>query len=250
MKKFIAYFSYLGFKAFIENNSSEEQIRILKNTNFLDVESALKETIRHKRESITKEGKIDLPGMTINANNFINAVVFWTKDDSMESLANFLSAVYCFNLRSVVYTFSVRGAIVYDELLCNADSYENKDEETRYSVNFVFGKGLVRAHEKAEAQDWAGTVLDETFVDFIAENHDDPGDLFYRYSKPYQVPYKENSRFYNSEMEYVLRLSKDDLEGEALKNRSESIRKNFAKYNKPVNNPDIQRKLQNTINFL
>jgi hypothetical protein len=40
MKKFIAYFDYLGFKQFIDNNDLEYQRKIVGN-NFRDIESAL-----------------------------------------------------------------------------------------------------------------------------------------------------------------------------------------------------------------
>jgi hypothetical protein len=40
MNRFIAYFDYLGFKKFIENNTLDYQKRIVVN-NFRDIENAL-----------------------------------------------------------------------------------------------------------------------------------------------------------------------------------------------------------------
>ena len=86
MNRFIAYFDYLGFKKFIENNTLDYQKRIVVN-NFRDIENALGKG----KTKPAKYGVIaDLSESKINCINFSDTVVFWTNDDSIDSLIEIL----------------------------------------------------------------------------------------------------------------------------------------------------------------
>ncbi|MDX1939019.1 MAG: hypothetical protein SFU99_00625, partial [Saprospiraceae bacterium] len=116
-----------------------------------------------------------------------------------------------------------------------------------YNVNSMFGKGLVKAHLKANAQEWAGTVLEESFINEIKKRGYNPDEFLLPYAKKYKVPYKKEESL--SE-EYVLRLVKGTLNEEALKNYANGVRKNFEAHEKTINDLRVKSKLDNTIKFL
>ena len=77
MKKFIAYFDYLGFKQFIENNDLSYQ-KSTVNMIFRDIESALS----GGKTKDAPQGRIfDIAKSNINCINFSDTVVYWTNDD-------------------------------------------------------------------------------------------------------------------------------------------------------------------------
>lgn len=101
MKKFIAYFDYLGFKQFIENNDLQYQKRIMGN-NFRDIESA----ITQGKSVEAPHGVIaDLSNHKVNCINFSDTVVFWTNDDSIQSLSEILEVAYKFNWQATTFFF-------------------------------------------------------------------------------------------------------------------------------------------------
>ncbi len=242
MNRFIAYFDYLGFKEFIENNDLDYQRRIVSN-NFRDMESAL-----GKGKLIdAPHGLIaDLSNSQINCINFSDTVVFFTRDTSEESLIEILDVALKFNWESIDFCFPVRGALVFGELVY-VDYKQKNSSGGVYNINSVFGKGLVKAHLKAENQHWAGTVLDESFVSEIRRRGHNLEEFLLPYAKKYKVPYKDSSEKID---EFVLNIINGTLNEVALKNYSESIRDNFAKHNKSVNDKRVQQKISNTIQFL
>lgn len=242
MKRFIAYFDYLGFKKFIEKNSLEDQIQGMNN-NFRDMESALSPGGYIK----TPQGvAADISKSKINCINFSDTVVFWTNDDSEESLAEILDVAFKFNWQSVDYFFPVRGALVYGEIV-HVDFKSENSGGGMYNINSVFGKGLVRAHEKAESQHWAGSVIDNSFTEELERRGHNLDSYLNPYAKKYVVPYKDG--LLNPE-EYVLKLITGKLNDTAFENYSNGIKRNFASYNKPIDSKDVKEKIENTILYL
>lgn len=243
MKKFIAYFDYLGFKQFIDNNDIDYQRRIVGN-NLRDIENALaKEKLKR-----TSRGSVvaDLSQSRINCINFSDTVVFWTNDDSEESLKDILEVAHIFNWHVIDYFFPARGSLVYGEIEV-VDFQQKNEAGGRYNISSPFGKGLVRAHEKAEMQHWAGTVLDSSLTEEIVRRNYDIETFLQPYAKRYKVPYKKNLELPD---EYVLCLVTGQLNDEAFKNYSKNVRENFAKHKKSVDNDDVRKKIENTIQFL
>jgi hypothetical protein len=242
MKKFIAYFDYLGFKQFIDNNDLDYQRRIVGN-NFRDIESAL-------GQGKTKEAShgyiADLSNSRINCINFSDTVVFWTNDDSEASLMEILEVAHKFNWQAIDFFFPARGAVVYGEIVY-VDFKQKNEAGGLYNINSVFGKGLVRAHEKAEKQHWAGTVLDDSFIDELVNRGYDIDSFLKPYAKKFKVPYKNGLEIPD---EFVMRIIKGQLNDEAFKNYGNGIRENFASHNKSTDNQDVKEKIENTINFL
>jgi hypothetical protein len=242
MERFIAYFDYLGFKDFIENNDLEKQ-RFIVGNNFRDMESALG---RGKYKDVPRGVIADISESKINCINFSDTVVFFTNDTSDASLIELLEVSYQFNWQAIDYCFPVRGALVYGEMEY-IDFKKSNNGGGVYNINSVFGKGLVKAHLKAESQNWAGTVLDESFISELSRRGLDLEEYLSPYAKKYKVPYKDNVE---QEDEFVLNIIKGSLNDEGLKNYGNGIRDNFADYNKSVTDERVQQKIKNTLQFL
>jgi hypothetical protein len=242
MKRFIAYFDYLGFKEFIEHNDILFQKRIMNN-NFRDMEDALGKGnyIELKHGLIT-----DISKSTISCINFSDTVVFFSADTSESSLLEILEVAYKFNHRSICYCFPVRGAIVFGELV-QVEYQQKTSNGGSYNINSVYGRGLVSAHQRANSQDWAGTLVDQSLIDELIHMGLSSEDTLNPFTKKFSVPYKNGE---SRPQEYVLGLSKGTLNEVSLANVSETIRNNFADYNKPVDDPLVQKKIENTLNFL
>lgn len=238
--KFISYFDYLGFGDFIKNNDIDYQRRIMANI-FRDIESALA-----KGKLIeAKYGVIaDLSQSKVNCINFSDTVVFWTNDVSVESVEELLHITHIFNWQANLYFFPVRGTMTIGEL--ERVVFDQKSGlGGSYNINSVFGKGLVKAHEIAESQKWAGTLLDEDVVIFIKNNVENSEEVLANYTKLFEVPFKEKSK----EMR-VFNLITGELNDIAFKNYKNGIERNFSEHKKVVDHPSVREKLANTIKFL
>jgi hypothetical protein len=243
MNRFIAYFDYLGFKDFIENNDLDYQKQIVGN-NFRDMELALSNGQTKNMPS----GRYiaDISESKINCINFSDTIVFWTNDDSEASLQELLQVAHKFNWQAIDFFFPVRGAVVYGELEYVGYKQHN-DGGGLYNINSVYGKGLVKAHLKAEIQNWAGTVLDESLVDELSKRDLDVDVYLEGFAKKYKVPYKNGI---DLPEEYVFRIISGSLNDEALKNYRNGIVENFGRHKKSLDHPGAKEKLANTINFL
>lgn len=243
MNKFIAYFDYLGFKQFIENNDLAYQKTIVAR-NFLDMEMALS---LGKKKVAPRWGISDIKNSNINCINFSDTVVFWTNDDSETSLMEIINVSYRFNWQNIKFIFPARGSLVYGEI--ESVMFEQHNEGGgHYNINSVYGKGLVKAYEKAEKQHWAGTVLHETFINELTKRDYDIDIFLSPYAKKFKVPYKDGI---DLPEEYVMNIVKgNDFSAKALKNCCDAVRENFGQHNKSVDNPDVREKIRNTINFI
>lgn len=241
MGKFIAFFDFLGFKDFVSNNSFEEQKQGMRNI-YRDIELALS-----KRKTVdSPHGRIaDLSSIKINCTNFSDTVVFWSNDNSIESFKEILETSYNFNWHQNIFTFPVRGALVYGDIF-HSDFRTESNFSGKYNVNSVFGKGLVDAYQKAESQDWAGTVIDKTVIDFLKESENDYETLLEPFAVRHKVPYKICT--VNSP-EFALRIV-EGLNEESAKNLEFSIRRNFGELKKNADHPSAKQKLENTLSFL
>ena len=226
MKKFIAYFDYLGFKQFIENNDLNYQMKIMAN-NFRDMELALgKGELKHGKNGVIA----DLANSKINCINFSDTIVFWTNDDSESSLIEIIEVAYKFNWQAILMTFPVRGSLVYDEIV-HVSHEEYNSAGGMYNINSVFGNGLVKAYEKAEAQ-----VRKYNIEEFLKP-----------YAKHFKVPYKNGIELPD---EFVMNIIEGDLNDLALKNSGDGIISNFERHNKSTENQRVKEKIDNTLIFL
>jgi hypothetical protein len=241
---FLAYFDYLGFKDFIEKNEPEYQKKIVNNI-FRDIEGALGQG----KVVETEHGYIaDLSDLRINCINFSDTVIFWTDANGVDNLNDLLGVALRFNWTCIDYFFPVRGCIVFDDIIHYKFDHVSKKGGT-YGVNSIIGKGLVKAHQKAESQNWAGTVIDDTILKYLEDVAVNVDEFLSPYAKPYKVPYHSDM---DNEEEWVLHLvtSKGKMHDEAFQNMCRNITENFAAHNKRTDSASVQIKLKNTIAFL
>lgn len=241
MELFIAYFDYLGFTAFIENNDLEAQKKTILH-NLRDIEMALG---KGKTEKTARGVISDISNVKINCINFSDTVVFFSKDNNTESLIEILEIATTFNRQAINYFFPVRGAIVYGDLAFFGYNKENQKGSV-YNINSIFGKGLIKAYLKANAQNWAGSVIDESVLIELKRRGIDEEMFLNPYAKKYNVPTKTGIAV----NEFALNLTEGSLNNESLKNFEEGIRRNFSAYNKSISDISVQKKLNNTILFL
>ncbi|WP_332913799.1 hypothetical protein [Algoriphagus boritolerans] len=89
----------------------------------------------------------------------------------------------------IVIFFPARGAVVHGELEGVDFSYLN-GKGKNYNINSVYGKGLISAYEKAESQNWAGTVVDQSIIDYLEANGESPKIFLEPWCVPHMIPYK------------------------------------------------------------
>src|SRR5690606_24276064 len=103
---------------------------------------------------------------------------------------------------------------------CFGDIHHRAFNETsplqgKYNVNSLYGKDLINAYLKAESQQWAGTVIDESTLVALTGNGINCEELLKPFAVKYQVPYKMSSA---ANDEYVLRLVEGTINPEFFKN--------------------------------
>lgn len=241
---FIAYFDFLGFKEFILNNTDENELMRRMGHIFRDIEFAIGQGKRQQPFG----GKIlaDLSHSKLNTLNISDTVVFWTNDTEFESLKELIEVAYEFNWKENLFNFPVRGSISKGKIRIINGNQKN-DKGGSYGVSCLYGKGIVYAHLKAESQDWAGTVIDNSIInefssEEVAKTFLEP------FAVKYKIPYKPE--IIQNDEEFAFRLNKGNLNEESFKNYSEDILRVFSQDNKSTSHSSVQRKINNTIDFL
>jgi len=244
-EKFIAYFDFLGFKEFINNTSIEYQNNVMSSI-FTEIEMSIT-----NGKTIIEDGfaKAKLTEAKVNCINFSDTIIFWTNKSNIEDLEELLKVSHRFNAFCNIYTFPVRGAIVKGEI--NPRNYNTQKESVySYNVNSLFGKGLIKSYDKAEQQDWAGTVIDFSIIEYLIKNTIEVNPFLIPFAKEYNVPYK-NSKYLSSK-EWVMNLVEKNqlINNESFNNIKNNIVHNFAKHNKKCEDKSVRQKVKNTIDFL
>lgn len=238
---YLAYFDFMGFKQFILNNEDEILMRRMGHI-FRDIEICISRGNYHP----PRGGMIfaDTSKSKLNTLNISDTILFWTNDLSEESLAELLEVAYEFNQREISHNFPLRGSVVKGNIRIVSGKDDNKNGGS-YSVQCLYGKGLVYAHDLAEKQQWAGTIIDETVISDL-ETFEEGRKLIEKYTLDYDVPRKKMA----PRPSKVFKLRQGIANEEHLKNLLKSIDDVFALDNKGTEHPDVQEKIKNTKDFL
>ncbi|WP_045458210.1 hypothetical protein [Sporocytophaga myxococcoides] len=244
MKKFIAYFDFLGFSDFIEKNDSAKQHKVMRNI-YLAIENALANWVSVKNHAGFYNP--DISKSTLSTLNFSDTVIFITQDDSMNSFLEIMKVAFEFNSYSIRLEFPVRGCIVYDEIFFTPFNQKNQAGGV-YHLTSVYGKGLVKAHIIANSQDWAGTIVEKSAIDYVnaLPTNTEIEPILEEFTKRYHVPFKNGDK----KEEYVLRITKGDLDDMLIENLKKNIANNFIQYNKSIEDSSVKQKLHNTLEFI
>lgn len=239
MKTFIAFFDFLGFKEYIIQNSEEELERKLGSFIHM-ITSSISETYTEPTPTTLQS---DLSYSNINCLNISDTIIFWTKDDSIESCKELLEVSHRFNVNAIQQFLPVRGCIIYDYFNFKFGQ-DGNEKGSFFGLNYMYGKGLVKAYTKTEQLNWAGTVIDISVVERIdKETHFGP--FVKEIAKEYQVPYKG---FYRKEHS-LLFTKENEMNEEVYTRFSEIFRITFEKDSKSMT-PSVEEKLKNTLEFL
>ncbi|HMH31602.1 MAG TPA: hypothetical protein VK543_01160 [Puia sp.] len=243
MKRYIAYFDYLGYKDFILNNDSSH-LRTRAGHILRDIEMALGQG--KYQEPNGGVVLADLSTSRINCLNISDTVIFWTNDDSIESLEELLIVAYRFNWQEILFNIPVRGVVYFDEFEMLSGKQKNTVGAI-YSANLIYGKGLVNAHLKCENLNWAGSVIDQTVISQINDRVN-VSEFLKPFAKLYKVPYKNPCPELREE--YVLNINEGGLNAIAYENTKENILRSFSNDNKSIDSARVQEILANTLTFL
>lgn len=246
---YLAYFDLLGFKEFILNND-DQYINNRMSYFFRDIELSLTEnnTTPHPRNPSIIIA--DLSKAELNCVNISDTVLFWTNDTSQKSLNEIVLISYLFNWKFNLYNFPVRGSLIKGTLnhaMGNIYSANN----SFYAVQCPYGKVLVNAHMKAEAQMWAGTVIHQSVEKDLFNGT--LQSLLNKYCVKYRVPYKATNLTPSGDIgydEYVFRLANSIQNQTALNNAKKAIYDVFSGDNKPISDSSVKKKIENTLAFL
>lgn len=238
---YLAYFDFMGFKQFILNNEDEILMRRMEHI-FRDIEMCLgKGEYREARNGMILA---DISNSKLNCLNISDTVLFWTNDLSEESLLELIQVAYEFNWREVTFNFPLRGSIVKGNVKI-VSGKDNTEAGGSYSVQCLYGKGLVYAHDLAENQEWAGTIIDDVVYEDL--NSSENGKIISEKNIiDYDVPIKNNQK----KSSKVFKLRQEISSEEYLEKLLKSIDDVFAQDNKGVDNKSVQLKITNTKQFL
>lgn len=239
MKTFIAYFDFLGYKQFIENNDIEYLERRAEHI-LVSIGLALSQGESTQVSSVMAVP--DISTCRVNCLNISDTIIFWGIEDTIANAIEVLKVVYKYNWQENIHGMPIRGCLIYDDFNIRTGSTTNA-EGAIYSPNLIYGKGLLNAHLKTDSLDWAGTVIDQSFVNRISAETDFD-EFISEYATIYDVPYKDEPR-----SEYAINLWKGVETQEVLDRAKSMVREVFEKDNKGVNE-SVERKISNTCDFI
>ena len=242
MSQYISHFDFLGYKNLILANDDADVERIV-NAILVNIEMSLGQGVLKRTEN--KRIHADLSNSKINCLNISDTVLFWTNDDSVDSLIELLNVTFEFNWRCNSRFFPVRGCMIYSDIKMITGLEENQVGGT-YNVNMIYGKGLVKAHIKGDSVNWAGSVIDKSIIVKLSELMIDVDAILNQYTFSYNVPYKEGVFV----EEYAFKLTKQKLNNEHIKNVEKGIIGAFESFNKDANHERAKEMLANTLEFL
>lgn len=239
-KRFIAYFDFLGYKDFVLKNSSDHLPhrvgQILR-----DIEHSL--TLDETLPPIGSYVFADLSKSKVNVHFISDTVVFWTNQDTEEDFKNLFTVAWKFNNKVNYTNFPARGCLIYEDLAA-AQGHTSFESGNSYTVAAPYGRGLVLAHMKAEAQSWAATVLDSTFIEKSKE-FSCSEELLNNFCSKEMVPYKNSID--NQQTEYVFKLL-EKMNPESFEHIKGFIERIFAMDNKSfIGNSRVQEIFNNTV---
>lgn len=242
---YLAYFDFMGFKEFIENNN-DQHIEARMNHIFRDIELSL--SLGELKDSVHLGSLIpDISNSSLNSLNISDTVLFWTRDCDYGSLRELVKVSHEFNWRENNFNFPVRGYLIKG--MINMVAYEQKTSNNgAYSIQCLFGKGLVAAHIKSESQNWAGTIIDESIVNDLEEIN---GGITFleEYTVKYHVPFKTANGDVPVE-KYAFITHRGIINELSLTNALSSVDTVFSQDNKSTDLPSVQQKIHNTKEFI
>ena len=118
-----------------------------------------------------------------------------------------------------------RGVIYFDEIDILTSTQRNVAGVV-YSANLIYGKGLVKAHFKADDLSWAGCVIDKTILREPGRHGVNMEEFLSPFPKLHSVPYKHRPA--DLTHEYARHIIEGELNERSFANYGGNIRRTFA----------------------
>lgn len=243
---YLAYFDFMGFKEFIINNDDEHIMRRMEHI-FRDIHMC---SGNGNYQQVSASVIIpDLSQSKINSLNISDTVLFWTNQCTYEDLKELIKVAYNFNQMEVNQNFPLRGAVVKGFIKVVSGKNVNEVGGS-HSIQCLYGKGLVYAHDIAEAQQWSGCIVDDSVIqDLEIEPEGIP--FIESLAIKYNVPFKEKVFGKAFQEFYAFKLKRSAINNEEhLENALNSIVRVFSQDNKPIERDDVKMKIKNTQDFI
>jgi hypothetical protein len=238
METYLAYFDILGFKEYIFNTTEEDVSRKFEHL-FRDSQRA-----QNGDAWITESHGGQVPDFRYSKANCLHisdSIIFWTSGVGDQHFTNIIEVCNdffqccCVNQLCPVRGCVVKGDISFDPFIINPQ------EEFKFINSSLYGKALIDAYLKAEAQDWAGCYIDKSAYDDISKNTIDnlitSGKLL-----SYPVPFK-NGVVSNELTVKMIGPKRDNINVNDVENL----------FTKQINcnaiTDSIQRKIDNTVQY-
>lgn len=230
---YLAYFDILGFEHIVKELTSDKldelYSRIMRDTQWAYADDG-------KQVSRVELHPVFL-NSPIKAVNVSDSIVFFSRDDSEDSLVAMLKTISKF-VSWLETHCAYRGCLVVGSFNYLLGNVKNETEEIAYNVSAIYGKALIDAYKKAESQEWVGCFLDESIVKHasangFSQNH------FATYVE-YDVPFKGGKQKL-----FALKATLSDSNGKSYEEQvKELFERNELKFTEQV-----RLKYENTLTF-
>lgn len=239
---YIAYFDILGYKDAVLN-SGDQFIRRVEHI-LRDIEHAL--ALDHSKYAPGGRIIADEAFWVTNVHFISDTIIFWPRSDSEEDIENFLRVSLSFNNKMNAANMPVRGCLYFGRFTSMNWSH-NSVGGGKYATATIAGKALIEAHNKAENQSWAGTVIDKTVIDELS-TYPVLLNVVRENCTLEIVPYKKAPL--SQDEEYVMRLFPGVHQTDNMGYFVDSIRRIFEVDNRNFASPRAQVIFENTIDCL
>lgn len=239
---FIAFLDILGFKDIVDNNSHEDLIKIFEDI----IEKNYEFTISLLAKATVKEKDKVEESYQINSMLVSDSLIFWTDNNSPMSLTYLILTVQQLLHYGIGKGIPLRGTITMGPLFFKKNTY-NTNKENFSTI--LIGKGFTDAYTNESKQNWSGCIITKECVERFEKISSQKSGVmqfdFFLKKKiliKYNVPYKDGLFKNEYAIDWVNFHKKDCF-------TEDKIRNSFSKHKKPVDKPEVESKILNTIKF-
>lgn len=244
---YVAFLDILGYKQIVKGNTHEGLKKFYFNE--MSAITAFK-SFPHKVIHVDGKSQVFGNGKPVNVKSIMvsDSMILWTPDDSVESFQDIIYKVMHILEESIWKGMPMRCGVSVGPV----SSYVEEDNQMA-----LLGRPIVEAYELQECQDWMGCTIQES----VMEKYLNPKGNFGKLTEElisnkvlieYKVPMKSGSVKKHFAVNWMLcgRWSEYFRKIERNSTVEELIRGSFSSQNKESNNWEVERKIQNTLEFI
>lgn len=239
--RYVAFGDVLGFRELVRLNSHEYVLGLYRGA----VELAATYGAAGGRMAPAEDGgwRPDIAMSTVNTRLISDSVLFWTDSERSSEFVALLQNVRAMLASALSTGIPMRVAIGWGEL-----SHWAGVRNQRVAVESLVGLPFVEAYEAEGAQEWSGGLVLDAALGRYDETRT-PGaptvdDLERaRWIRRWAIPLKPNRTV-------TARYALDWTSVPGLQASLGAVAHAFSDHSKPVDSPDVRRKIDNTVAFM